>query len=379
MAEGSSELNEGTGTKVSRTDDSVEFDNATDNTDLVNRSTENFSSVEEFDTNTDETSDETEKIRTDIVETRSQMSETIDAIQEKLSFANISEQVKGEVSEHINSAIQTAKDSVYDATLGKVGNVMNYVNKGMNEVAETSVMKTVGKNPLAIALIGLGLGLLYMNRTEKGSQYRYKRNQNDYDFDREEGYNRREFATKDNQSTFAAAQNKVSDAAGRVGETVSGAAGAVGETVSNAAGAVSDTVSGVAGTVSDAAGKAYKQVGNIGSQVKDVAGSAQDQYEYYIEENPLAVGAVALALGAAVGMSIPSTRFEGELMGETRDNLVQKAQATARDTIDKVKSVAGEVTEKVKDVAADVAQTVKDSAGDVTQTAKEEAKKQGLT
>jgi hypothetical protein len=25
-------------------------------------------------------------------------------------------------------------------------------------------------------------------------------------------------------------------------------------------------------------------------------------------------------------MSIPSTRFEGELMGETRDNLMQKAE-----------------------------------------------------
>lgn len=368
MAEGSSELNEGTGTKISRTDETVDFANTTDSTDLENRSTDSYSSNEGFDANADEATDETEKIRTEIVETRSQMSETIDAIQEKLSFANISGQVKDEVSEHINSAIQTAKDSVYEATLGKVGNVMNYVNKGMNEVAETSVMQTARRNPLAVALIGMGLGLLYMNKSEKRSQYRYNRNQNDYDYDREEGYNRREFSSRDNQSTFAAAQSRVSDAAGKVGETVSGAAGAV-----------SDTVSGVAGTVSDYTGKAYKQVGNFGSQVKDVAGSAQDQYEYYIEENPLAVGAVALALGAAVGMSIPSTRFEGELMGETRDNLMQKAEATARDTIDRVKSVAGEVTEKVKDVAADVAQTVKDSAGDVIQPVKDEANKQGLT
>jgi gas vesicle protein len=289
------------------------------------------------------------------------MSETIDAIQEKLSFSNISEQVKDEVSEHINSAIQTAKDSVYDATLGKVGNVMNYVNKGMNEVADTTVMKTVGKNPLAIGLIGLGLGLLYMNRSEKRSQYRYNPNKTDYDFDREGGYQRREFSAKDNQSTFATAQSKVSDTVG----SVSG-------TVSDAAGAVSDTVS-------DVAGKAYEQVGNLGSQVKDVAGSAQDQYEYYMDENPLAVGAVALALGAAVGMSIPSTRFEGELMGETRDNLVNKAQATARDTIDKVQQVAGTVTETVKQAAGDVIETVKESAGDAAQTVKVEAKKQGLT
>ncbi|HXH70982.1 MAG TPA: DUF3618 domain-containing protein [Pyrinomonadaceae bacterium] len=368
MAERSGELNKGTEIKVGKTDAINKVNDSFDNTDLENRSTANFGNDEKFDTNMDETSDDTEKIRTHIVETRSQMSETIDAIQEKLSFSNISEQVsnigeqvKDEVSEHISSAIQTAKDSVYDATLGKVGNVMNYVNKGMNEVADTKLGHTIRKNPLPIALIGLGLGMLYMNKSEKRSQYRYNRNKTDYDYDREGGYDRREFSSRNNQSTLTSAQTKVSDAAGKVGETVSGAAGAISD------------------TVSDVAGKAYEQVGNLGSQVKDVAGSAQDQYEYYMDENPLAVGAVALALGAAVGISIPSTRFEGELMGETRDNLMQKAEETARGTIDKVKSVAGEVTEKVKNVAGEVAQTVKDSTGDVIQTVKDESNKQGLT
>lgn len=381
MAERSSELDEGTEIKVTEADTFDKMDNASDDVYLASRSAEDsFDDDESSDTDgdvtpSDETSEETEKIRTDIVETRSQLSETIDAIQEKLSFSNISEQVKDEVSEHINSALQTAKDSVYGATLGKVGNVMNYVNKGMNELAEADVMRTAKKNPIAVSLIGLGIGMLVMNvfSSKKRTSYRYK-NDNDYDYDREDDYQERGFSSRgnqtarSNQSTFGGVQSRVSDAAGKVGETFSGAADAV----SGAAGAVS-------GTVGDAAGRAYEQVGNFGSQVKDAAGSAQDQYEYYIEENPLAVGAVALALGAAVGMSIPSTRFEGELMGETRDNLMQKAQDTARGTIEKVKSVAGEVTEKVKDVAGDVAQTVKDSAGDVTQIAKDEAKKQGLT
>lgn len=371
MAERSGELDEGTKARMTKADTFDEIGNASDDVYLESRSTENSfddgtSDTDDDATPSDETSEDTEKIRTDIVETRSQMSETIDAIQEKLSFSNISEHVKDEVTEHINSALQTAKDSVYGATIGKVGNVMNYVNKGMNELADADVMRTAKKNPIAVSLIGLGIGMLVMNgfSSKKRASYRYE---NDYDYDREDDYQERGFSSRsnrnarDNQSTIAGVQSKVSDAAGKVGETVSGAAGAV------------------SGTVSDVAGKAYEQVGNLGSQVKDVAGSAQDQYEYYIEENPLAVGAVALALGAAVGMSLPSTHFEGELMGETRDNLMQKAQDTARDTIEKVKNVAGEVTEKVKDVAGDVAQTVKDSAGDVTQTVKDETKKQGLT
>ena len=40
-------------------------------------------------------------------------------------------------------------------------------------------------------------------------------------------------------------------------------------------------------------------------------------YEY-LEDNPLALGALAVAVGAAVGFAIPSTRYEGQLMGEAR-------------------------------------------------------------
>ncbi len=144
------------------------------------------------------------------------------------------------------------------------------------------------------------------------------------------------------------------------------------ETVGNVAGTVSDTVS-------SAASGAYRQVGNLGSKAKDVAGSAQDQYEHYMDENPLAVGAVVLAIGAAVGMAFPSTQAENRLMGETRENLLQKAEETAREAIGKVQQVAGEVTSTVKDVAGDVANSVKEGAGNVAQTAKDEAKKQGLT
>src|SRR5215204_3076291 len=68
----------------------------------------------------DEVNDDTEQIRYEIEETRSSMGETIDAIQERLSISNISEQV----SEQVSNAIETAKDSAYDATIGKVANFM---------------------------------------------------------------------------------------------------------------------------------------------------------------------------------------------------------------------------------------------------------------
>ena len=79
-------------------------------------------------------------------------------------------------------------------------------------------------------------------------------------------------------------------------------------------------------------------------------------YDHYIEENPLAVGAVALALGAAVGFAIPLTRKENEYMGEYRDSVVEKAQATAQDALGTVKQMASDaqkvITEEVKSKTA---------------------------
>ena len=296
----------------------------------------------EKETNTDETTGDPDQIRANIEETRAGMSETIDAIQEKLSFSNISEQVRTEVSDFVGETIQTAKDTVYDTVVEKVGFIMSYADKRISEISDTEIVKTARRNPLTLGLIGLGIGVLFFslnkkNKKSKRSHYRYD---SDYD-ERDYGHS---VSSKNKKSSFSAAQSKVSDAASKVGDTVSSAAGAVSDTVSSAAGAVSDTVS-------DVANKTYQQVGNIGSKAQDFAGTAQDGYEYYMEENPLAVGAVALALGAAVGLAIPSTRIESQYMGEARDNLLQKAEQSARDAVEKVQQVAGQVKETVKEEA----------------------------
>ncbi len=341
MAERPSELNEQTSASVDENTDVALTTERSGDSYLTKSSDETYSSDRESDkeTSTDETSDDAEQIRASIEETRAGMGETIDAIQEKLSYEHISGQVKDEVSEYVSETIQTVKNTIIDVTIGKAGNIMNYVNKGINEIADTKLAKTVGRNPLPLALIGLGVGgLLVYSFQKKKPNYRSRRG---YDKDNQDY--ERVYSSKQNKSMLTTAQ-----------DTVSGAAGKVSETVGNVAGAVSDTVGGVAS-------KAYKQVGNFGSQAQDLAGTAQEQYEYYMDENPLAVGAVALALGAAVGLAIPSTRVENQWMGETRDNLVQQARETANDAVEKVQEVAGQVAEQV------------------TETVKEKAKNQGLT
>ena len=83
-----------------------------------------------------------------------------------------------------------------------------------------------------------------------------------------------------------------------------------------------------------------------------------------MNENPLAVGATAAAVGALVGLALPSTPTENRLMGERRDELMHQAK-------DRVQETVKETTEKVKAVATEA----KDAA---VETAKEEADKRGL-
>jgi ElaB/YqjD/DUF883 family membrane-anchored ribosome-binding protein len=90
---------------------------------------------------------------------------------------------------------------------------------------------------------------------------------------------------------------------------------------------------------------------STGEQVQHLSRRAQTQYEQTLEENPLAIGAIALALGAVVGMAIPSTRYENQLLGDTRENLVQSVEDAARGAFERVQEVAGEVTKQVQDQA----------------------------
>ncbi len=278
----------------------------------------------EIETNTGGPPLETEHIKGQIEETRHQMGETIDAIQDRLSYSNISEQV----SEHVNNAVETAKDAVYDATIGKVVYFMKNVG---NEISGSSVVRTAKDNPLPFVLLGLGAGMLayqgLSGKSRRPSAIRHDqrpdqlrstastRSDQDQSFDREKG---------------PGLVDKVSGAAGTAYESVTG------------------TLGSVKTSAEEYANQAFDKAGQM--RIK-----AADTYDQYLNERPLALGAIALAAGAAVGMAIPSTHYEAELMGEARDDLFQKAQDTASQLLDKTKSVVNETGRAIKDETKNLA------------------------
>ncbi len=282
--------------------------------------------------------EDTEQIKARIEETRNQMGETIDAIQERLSIANISEQV----SETVNNAIETAKDTAYDATIGKAVNLMKNVGDG---VVHSDAFRTIRNNPFPLALIGLGTGLL-VYQSFAGSKAR----------SRNGGNGRRLYdggPGERGRSTFDSARETVKDVTERAYDGLTEKAGAAMESVSSTAGTAIDSVTGAVSTAYTGAGefahRAYDRAGEYGSM-------AHEKYDHYLEENPLALGAVAVAVGAAVGFAIPATRYEGKLMGEARENLIERAQEAAGSLVDKAKQVASEAGQTIKDEARALAE-----------------------
>lgn len=291
---------------------------------------------------TGEHPDETEHLKSQIEETRKEMGETIDALQEKLSFSNVSDQV----SETVSNAIETAKDSIYDATIGKAVGFMKSAGDG---ISNTGVVRTVRNNPFPLLLIGVGAGLLAYqsfsggrSRRSMGSG-RYLSDRYDAEYGHSESMDLGESGTS--RSYASKAYDRVSDTANSAYQSVSDTASSAYQSVSGAVGNAYDGVSGKIGDVyssaSDAASRALDSAGHY----KD---KAYDTYDYYIDENPLAVGAVALAVGAAVGFAIPSTRFEGRMMGGARENLLHRAQDMAGDLVDRAKHVASEAGKTVQ-------------------------------
>ena len=301
----------------------------------------------------DESGDDTEAIQEQIEQTRANMSETIDAIQDRLSPQRIGEQVR---------------DQVREATIGRAEHMVSDVTDSARE-AGSGFVGMIRANPVPAALAALGIGWLWMKRPNAGGDDRRMRyggysayrngDANDYGY-RDYGYRGEYGGYRSNVGGVGPADRvrqtgqRAQQAAEQAVDRVQGAAG-------QAAGAVQGAAGQVAGAAQQAAGQVQDSAQQLGSQVQYGAMRARYSVEDALYETPLGVGAIALAVGVAVGLAAPSTDFENQMMGEARDSVVQKAQDTAQSTLHKVQHVAENTVDATKE------------------TAKQEAQKEGLT
>jgi uncharacterized protein YjbJ (UPF0337 family) len=309
----------------------------------------------------DEAADDTRELQDRIEDTRADMGETIDAIQERLSPRRIGEQVR---------------EQVRGATIGRAEQMVSDATDTARE-AGGGLVDLLRDNPVPAALAALGLGWLWLKRpggqgggggrrAPAGGYGGYRGGYGAYD--RGDGYRGAGYPAGGYRAGGYRDDDDdggPGDAVRRAGRRAQGAAGQAAGAVQDAAGQAADRVQDAAGqaagAVQQAAGQVQDTAQQLGGQVRYGARRARSGLEGSLQESPLAAGAIALAVGVAVGLAAPSTDVEDRLMGEARDSVVQKAQDTAQDTLGKVQHVAERTADATKE------------------TAQQEARNQGLT
>lgn len=279
---------------------------------------------------------DTDMLRADIENTRDRMSETLDQLGERLNPNRIKQQVR---------------DNVRDATIGRVEDMARHAADRVNDTRD-GLLDTIRDNPIPAAMIGIGLGWMLFNgrrdthshshshSVQAGMQPGYVGNINSVTPRLQQDDAAGGMGASLSHDGNGGLRSHVSDVAMQAREKVSDVTHRAGERL----GAVRDTASETAG---DVAHRVQHVASDFAQTTRYQAGRAEDRFVRTMQDNPLAVGAVAIAVGMAAGFAIPETNREREMLGPARDKLMDRA----RDAASQVKERATEVAERVKEVA----------------------------
>ena len=316
---------------------------------------------------------EVEQLVGEIEVTRVEMTTTVEEIGERLDPKNI---------------VAGAKETVREATVGKVETMVNDAGQSVQQ-AGNGLLETIKRNPVPAAMAGIGLGWLVMAARGQSQQSRqwggtwqahpgstgYSSSPT-YGLSGQAGYGGQYGTQYGGQSsgqygsqsgsweTGSMGQGngqgigeKVGDKVGQVGQAAGGAvssvqqtagdvASNVGQTASQVASTVGQTAGDVVGNVQQTAGQVAETVGQTASQgaqqVQTVARDVGYNASRALQDNPLAFGAIAVAVGTAVGMALPATRKEQEVLGPARDQLIDRAEQTATQALSSAEQQARE-------------------------------------
>jgi len=253
----------------------------------------------------EDTNRRTKEIRAEIEHTRGEMSETIEAIQERLQPGNI----VADATERVQAAATEKVRNMADSASETARNAIDRTREMTGDFAE------IGRqNAIPAAMIGVGVAWLLIDRFREGPSHR------SWDrWNRDRGSNRYGGAAYEPLTRY----DRDARSTGASADT-----------------GWSDTTERLASSAHDAA-RAARRTGR----------QAQNQLQRLMRENPLMAGAAAAVIGAAVGMALPETERENEWLGDAKETVMDRAQDVAREAATAVQEAAG-------DMAGEVAKTV---------------------
>jgi hypothetical protein len=120
-------------------------------------------------------------------------------------------------------------------------------------------------------------------------------------------------------------------------------------------GAARERIGEMAHGAQERMGEASARLGEMAEgaryQVRSQSAQVRDTFNYLRDEQPLILGVLGFALGAAFGAGLPPTRREDELMGEMRDEAMHRAREVGAEQLDKAQRVATAASEAATEQA----------------------------
>ena len=193
-------------------------------------------------------------------------------------------------------------------------------HSGANEFVQ-NLGGQVKYNPLPVSLVGIGLAWL-MAAGKKQPDY--------------------------GSTSYGAG---IGERAGQMKDKLAEGTQAMRDRTSAAGQAASDKFGEMRDRASAATQSAKERISAIGTGARNQVERAKGGVDYMMREQPLALGVIGLAVGAMFAALAPRTREEDELMGGTRDRLMDQAKELGREKLEQAKEAGKEKLEQAQRVS----------------------------
>ncbi len=109
-----------------------------------------------------------------------------------------------------------------------------------------------------------------------------------------------------------------------------------------------DKMSQASERMRDMKNRTAERMSDLSTSAREQAERMKGSWDTMLRDHPLAIGAIGLAIGAVAAAMAPRTRKEDELMGSTRDRLVDQAASVATEKVQQGKEMASEAMQSAK-------------------------------